>query len=294
VVRTAIARILQRGLPSFAPHLTARRLRIADVGCGTGETTLGIARLFPNAEVSGFDINDKSIELALKLAEKEQVANATFTRANLLSDIPHDARYDIVTSIGVLHHLEEPRVGFEALRRVIEDDGVFLCFLYSRAGRWDDVLVKDLLDRSTDPLAFAERARLVSALRLSSRHSMLGFIGGLRRRLRVGPPVSPLELFKTAMRRTRVTHLSDTFSNPCEHLFWFADVQAILASSGWRFLGLAPGAGLPTSPEEHTSDPRQRALLAELPEHVRYDVFAHAYRAFGFTFFAAPQLANDG
>src|SRR6266404_3169493 len=73
VVRTTNARILRAGMQKHFPHLLdRRRLRIVDVGCGTGENTVGLGRLFPDAEIIGVDINPASLELATKLSSRVQ------------------------------------------------------------------------------------------------------------------------------------------------------------------------------------------------------------------------------
>src|SRR5689334_22298359 len=73
VVRTTNARILKAGIKAHFSHLLARgRLRIVDVGCGTGENTVGLATLFPQAEIVGVDINPASLELASGLASREK------------------------------------------------------------------------------------------------------------------------------------------------------------------------------------------------------------------------------
>src|SRR5207245_9257792 len=38
--------------------------RVADVGCGAGWSSIGIARAYPKAQVDGFDLDDPSVELA--------------------------------------------------------------------------------------------------------------------------------------------------------------------------------------------------------------------------------------
>src|ERR1700761_4205647 len=47
----------------------AERLRILDAGCGTGLSTLMLARLNPGATVVGVDISPRSLDLARERAE---------------------------------------------------------------------------------------------------------------------------------------------------------------------------------------------------------------------------------
>ena len=52
-------------------HL-ARPLKILDYGCSTGLTTLSVAKVFPQSKLIGFDVDDKSIQEARKMAAKSE------------------------------------------------------------------------------------------------------------------------------------------------------------------------------------------------------------------------------
>ncbi|MCC7293765.1 MAG: class I SAM-dependent methyltransferase [Phycisphaerales bacterium] len=304
VVRTTSARILREGMRRLAPALLSKAdLRIADVGCGTGEATAGLARIFPNARIVGIDVNPASLELARRLADRSKL-NLTFVRCDI-SEPVLDAlcaasvlgrnaasnpaeRFDVVTSMGVLHHLADPAAGFSHVRSIIREDGLFQVYVYSRTGRREVLAVRDLLDRFLPADAFDRRARTVRVLRLSRKHTLIDGLQTLRRRLRFGPPFRLMEIIRVALRRNRLTHVSDTFSNPCEHSFLFEELLAIFARTGWDFAGLAKRGGLPVTPEEHTRDPQALEALRALPPAVLCDLLAFHYRAAGWTFFLRP------
>ncbi|MCG3130841.1 MAG: Trans-aconitate 2-methyltransferase [Phycisphaerae bacterium] len=298
VVRTTSARILLKGLRQHAPALLERRpLWIADVGCGTGEATAGIAKMLPGARVVGIDVNRASLDLARALAARSRL-NLTYVEANAASPLrealqrsgawPPEGKFDLVTSMGVLHHLSDPATGFAHVRDILREDGLFQVYVYSKLGRREVLAVRDLLDHADPGATFAERARMVSALRLSSKHTLLDGLRTLRKRLRFGPPLRIGEIVKVALRRNRVTHASDTFSNPCEHSFLFEELFTIFARTGWAFAGLAKRGGLPTSPEEHTRDPRALEMLKAMPQAALFDLLAFAHRVAGWTFFLRP------
>ena len=50
--------------PLFARYRLSGPLRILDLGCGTGEVTLRLADLYPQAQVTGVDILESNLELA--------------------------------------------------------------------------------------------------------------------------------------------------------------------------------------------------------------------------------------
>jgi SAM-dependent methyltransferase len=298
VVRTTIARVAVAGLRSRAPHLLEKqKLRIIDVGCGTGETTAGIARFFPQAEVVGLDVNPASLELAAKLARDERL-NIRFLQCNVLEDpaavlrdaglLADDRRFDLMFSIGVLHHLPDPPSGFRNVRPLIADDGRFLAFMYSMFGRWRDTAVIRLLDQAYDPTEFAARAEAIRLLKLSTKHTWRGFLEGLSTRIRYGLPISPLEMARTHWKRRKLVHVSDTFSNPCETYSTFAELEEIARATGWQVPGLAERGGLPTDAESYTRDPQVLRALQHLPRAALFDYFAFIYRASGFLYWLAP------
>lgn len=298
VVRTTSARILYEGLRQHAPALLERRpLWIADVGCGTGEATAGIARMLPQARVVGIDVNPASLELGRALAVRLRL-DLTFVQADITQSLgealrragasAREGRFDVITSMGVLHHLQDPAVGFARVREILHEDGLFQVYVYSKLGRREVLEVRELLDRALPEGTFQDRARAVRSLRLSRKHTLWDGVRTLRKRLRFGPPLRFGEIVQVAMRRSRITHLSDTFSNPCEHSFRFDELFTIFARTGWAFAGLAKKGGMPTCAEEHTRDPRALEMLKAMPQAALFDLLAFAHRAAGWTFFLRP------
>ncbi|HKD38421.1 MAG TPA: class I SAM-dependent methyltransferase [Pirellulales bacterium] len=295
VVRTTNARILRAGMQKHFPELLRRqRLRIVDVGCGTGENTVGLAKLFRNAEIVGVDINPASLNLATKLAERTD-SPVRFIQCditgNMVEAVTSTARgqFDVVFSMGVLHHLAEPRAGFLVVRELVKSDGMLFCFLYSRPGRREDIASKELLTSILPPnSSLKARGEAIGLLGLANRHRLWQGLKTLRMRLKFGPPVIPSELLRVALNRNRLAHESDSYSNPCEHLYSCGEIRSLLAETGWDFLAIADGAGIPTSPEQHTRRRAEREFLHRLSEDALGDFFAFYYQAQGISFFGRP------
>jgi SAM-dependent methyltransferase len=302
IIRTTSARILRAGLARHAPALLERPgLRIIDVGCGTGEVLAGLVQMFPGSEVVGVDINPPSLDKARALLARHKM-NVPVLQADLTEDLAGtiraagiDPEFDVVTSLGVLHHLRDPSVGFRAVRQLIAPQGLFFCFMYSRHGRREDMAIKQLLDETLPAGAdFSQRTRAIRSLALQSRHTPMSMLRQLGQRLRFGPPLLPLEQVSLAFHRHYATHASDTYSNPCEHLYGFGELRELARTTAWNVLGLAEGGGLPTTVERHTLDPRRRAFLRSLSMDALYDYFAFHYQALGFNFFLEPVGAAGG
>ena len=79
-------------------------VRVADVGCGKGASTILMAKAFPKSRFVGFDYHDKSIEAARESAKRNGVAdNVTFEVAKAKEFPGRD--YDFVTVFDCLHDM---------------------------------------------------------------------------------------------------------------------------------------------------------------------------------------------
>jgi SAM-dependent methyltransferase len=96
--------------------------RVLDVGCGTGSTTLAVARLLgANGRCTGIDISDPMLAAARARAEREG-APASFIRANAQTHAFEPASFDMIISrFGVMFFDDSVRA-FANLRRAARDD----------------------------------------------------------------------------------------------------------------------------------------------------------------------------
>jgi SAM-dependent methyltransferase len=135
---------LEAHLRALFPHaaLPAREagapLRILVAGCGTGQESIELARRFPDARVLAIDLSRASLAYAERKRIELGVANLEHAQADIteLGDI---GRFDLVSSVGVLHHLEDPLAGWRRLAATLEPGGFMQVGLYSEAARRDIV-----------------------------------------------------------------------------------------------------------------------------------------------------------
>jgi len=81
--------------------------RVADVGCGTGSSTILMAKAFPKSEFFGFDYHDKSIEAAREKAQKEGLSDRVHFEATKAKEFP-GKDYDFVAVFDCLHDMGDP------------------------------------------------------------------------------------------------------------------------------------------------------------------------------------------
>jgi SAM-dependent methyltransferase len=111
------------GLPDVHERLKEGG-RIADVACGTGWSTIALARAYPNAEVHGLDLDVASIELARANAAAEGIEIPFEVRD--AADPRLSGRYDLVTCFEAVHDMPRPVESLRGMRSLLADRGVLL------------------------------------------------------------------------------------------------------------------------------------------------------------------------
>jgi SAM-dependent methyltransferase len=102
--------------------------RVLDAGCGTGRNAFW-ALQYGASEVVAFDLDEQTVQVA-----KENLSpRAKVVRASIY-EIEFENEFDIVFSIGVIHHLKHPQQAVANLVRAARSGGTVLVWVYSREG----------------------------------------------------------------------------------------------------------------------------------------------------------------
>ncbi len=99
--------------------------RVADVGCGYGWSSIGIATRWPAARVDGFDVDRPSLDRARRHAEAAGVADRVRFREDDVRSLG-GADYDLVTAFECVHDLADPVGVLSAVRALVAPDGAVL------------------------------------------------------------------------------------------------------------------------------------------------------------------------
>jgi 2-polyprenyl-3-methyl-5-hydroxy-6-metoxy-1,4-benzoquinol methylase len=117
-------------LPSLPAVDAALRAggRVADVGCGMGWSSIGMARAYPNAHVDGYDIDEPSIEQARRNAVEVGVADRVHFQDADVGQLGADRAgvYDLAIALECVHDMPDPVAVLAAMRRMVRPDGTVL------------------------------------------------------------------------------------------------------------------------------------------------------------------------
>jgi 2-polyprenyl-3-methyl-5-hydroxy-6-metoxy-1,4-benzoquinol methylase len=122
------------------PCVAFERLGKADVdiliaGCGTGRHAVEIARLYRAARILAIDLSLASLAHAKRKVDESGLENIEFGQADILELGSLGRGFDVVESIGVLHHLGDPLAGWRVLVGLLRPGGLMRIGLYSALAR---------------------------------------------------------------------------------------------------------------------------------------------------------------
>lgn len=99
--------------------------RVADVGCGTGSSTILMAKAFPKSEFFGFDYHDKSVEAAREKAQKEGLSDRVHFNVAKAKEFP-GKDYDFVAVFDCLHDMGDPIGAAKHVRQSLAPGGTWM------------------------------------------------------------------------------------------------------------------------------------------------------------------------
>ncbi len=114
-------------------NVTAPAILVA--GCGTGQHSIGTVSRFSNCQVTAVDLSLNSLAYAKRKTTELGITNIEYLQADILNLHQMDKEFDIIESSGVLHHMDEPMVGWRVLTDLLKPGGLMKIGLYSELAR---------------------------------------------------------------------------------------------------------------------------------------------------------------
>jgi 2-polyprenyl-3-methyl-5-hydroxy-6-metoxy-1,4-benzoquinol methylase len=103
-------------------------------GCGTGQRSITMARRFGDRHMLAVDLSLASLGYARRKSEELGLTIA-YAQADILELETIGRQFDLIESLGVLHHLADPWAGWRALLSLLRSGGFMLLGLYSEMAR---------------------------------------------------------------------------------------------------------------------------------------------------------------
>ncbi|MGE3145046.1 MAG: methyltransferase domain-containing protein [Pseudorhodoplanes sp.] len=128
----------------FRPLARDGALDILVAGCGTGQQAIETARQFAGARVLAVDLSLSSLAYAKRKTEELGIAAIDYAQADILALPALGREFDMVDTVGVLHHMADPLAGWRALLAVLRPGGMMRVGLYSAFARTEIVAAQEI------------------------------------------------------------------------------------------------------------------------------------------------------
>ncbi|MAE18023.1 hypothetical protein CMK12_03620 [Candidatus Poribacteria bacterium] len=104
-------------------------------GCGTGKHALITASRFLNCNILAMDLSLSSLSYAMRKTQELGITNIEYMQGDILKLDQLERQFDIIESVGVLHHMDDPLAGWKVLVDRLRSDGLMQIGLYSDIAR---------------------------------------------------------------------------------------------------------------------------------------------------------------
>ena len=190
-------------------------MEILIAGCGTGKQVALSAMSFPGSRTLAVDLSLTSLAYAArKIRELGLSQHITFAQADI-AELEGEARFDMVQSTGVLHHMADPFEGARRVCRLAKPGGLVAIGLYSAAARASLDPAKAIARRYT-PSTVRELRQAIIDLPTDDPAS--------------GPVVGSRDFYSLSGCRDLLMHVQ-------EHQLTIPDLRRMLDENGLTFLG---------------------------------------------------------
>lgn len=136
----------------------SEKIDILLAGCGTGKHLINIGK-YENSNILAVDLSLASIAYAKRKVKEFNYHNIQFLHADILDLNNLEQKFDVIESVGTLHHMENPTEGLKSLLEVLKPNGVLKLGLYSELAREEIVsLIEIIKNRNFEPDIIGIRA----------------------------------------------------------------------------------------------------------------------------------------
>jgi tetratricopeptide (TPR) repeat protein/2-polyprenyl-3-methyl-5-hydroxy-6-metoxy-1,4-benzoquinol methylase len=210
---------------SFRLYGRQDALDILVAGCGTGQHPVQTARQFCGASVLAIDLSLSSLCYAQRKSEELGLANIEYAQADIMQLGEFAQRFDVIESVGVLHHLADPVAGWRMLLGLLRPGGFMHLGLYSEVARQEVVACRRVIAERDYAANADDIRRFRQELMADKGHEQF------RQLLAWG------DFYSMSECRDLLFHVQ-------EHRFTLPQLQQIIATLGLDFVGFTLKSGL--------------------------------------------------
>ncbi|MDD4983613.1 MAG: class I SAM-dependent methyltransferase [Candidatus ainarchaeum sp.] len=116
---------------------------ILDAGCGTGDKSVFFA--LKGAKITSIDFSPGQLQKAQENAKENKVKIKALEMDILNLDSKKLGKFDYIFCLGVLHHTEDAKKGFENLCKLLKPNGIIVIALYHKYARLKYRIIRALL-----------------------------------------------------------------------------------------------------------------------------------------------------
>ncbi|MDB2529283.1 tetratricopeptide repeat protein [Paracoccaceae bacterium] len=192
-------------------------LKILVAGCGTGQHPIGTASRFKGSDVLAVDLSLSSLAYANRKSMELGITNISYLHGDIFDLHNLDMKFDLIESVGVLHHMANPIAGWKALTDHLNPGGLMKIGLYSASARSHISAVRNDLDGKEIG---------------SDAESIISH----RELLKVSADPNHMELLQSSDFYSLST-IKDLIYHVQEHQFTIAQISDVLKKLGLQFCG---------------------------------------------------------
>jgi SAM-dependent methyltransferase/tetratricopeptide (TPR) repeat protein len=217
--KVPLAARLRTRFPHAAIRLPIGALDMLIAGCGTGRQAAIAAYTHSDLRIAAIDISRSSLGYAKLQSERLGMSGIEFAQADILAVDTIGRSFDVIESVGVLHHMADPLKGWRKLLAVLRPHGVMRIGLYSEFARREVVAGRRII---------AERGYGTTP----------DEIRRCRQELLALPDGAPAKAITKWRDFYNLNECRDLLFHVREHRFTIPQIARFLADSGLELIGI--------------------------------------------------------
>ena len=204
-------------LAEFSP-LGREAVEILVAGCGTGHHPIGTAMRYLPSQVLAIDLSRSSLGYAVRKTREMGIKTITYAQADILEVARLARSFDVIESVGVLHHMDDPMRAWKELIKVLRPGGFMRLGFYSALARRSVVAARAFISEQGYRPTLPDIRRCRQDLSASEANDLFEHLCVWK------------DFFSTSECRDLLFHA-------CEHQLTLPEIKAFLSESQLAFIG---------------------------------------------------------